>query len=433
MLKTVLFFLGLIVSIHLNAQIPDSAICKSKYIKSFKLNFGYKHYTDFDIIDNVIDRSNPGSPPWPHSYFKNIGIGLLLKSRKTFNTHELEIGNFQWYKYFNSLQADSSSQHGNYGNAAFRYEYNYFFLKKASRLSPYLGADILIGFAGDRRSVSKLQSNLYSSTDRTLGVQMSIVPGIQFLLSNRVYFDFSIPSTLLRISRFYFKEYSQFSIRSNDLLSVFRKEYLQLRLAIGVYLENVSNKKEFKTEKYIKTVKLNSNLYFGYSYQNSFEFSGLAPVLTFQNKKNFEMHEIEFSQFSVDRNHFRSATYVRATNLNMRYQFNYFFIKREKKLVSPYIGSSYTLSSYKSKSVNKIYPDNDYSELVLSSGLHIAPGIQFYPSPRLYLDLSIPLQVLTIQTVINKMPTPYNAYYYKFFPAFSYKELYFRFGVGYRI
>jgi outer membrane protein W len=429
MLKTILIFLSLLISILLNAQISDSVTVKSRYIKSVKLNFGYKHYTDFDIINN----SNSGSVSHPYSYFKNIGIGLLLKSRKTFNTHEVEIGNLTFNKFNYKNQTDSTTQYGNSQNATIRYEFNYFFLVKPSRFSPYVGADILISYSRDKRTSSKLQSNAYTNTARELGLQMSIVPGIQFLLNNRIYFDFSIPLTVYRISRLHYKQYPQFDDHSNEAFSIFNKQYFQARLAIGVYLENVSNKKDFKTEKYTKTIKLNSNGYFVYNHGNNLGFSGLVPLLTFQNKKNFEMHEIELSNLSINRNHFRKANYNHATNLALRYQFNYFFIRREKKLFSPYLGTSYSLSYSKSKSVDKFYPDNNYGGVTLGTDLFIVSGIQFYPGERFYLDFSIPVTILTIDVNIIKKPNPDVGYFYKFFPAFSYKELYFRFGVGYKI
>jgi outer membrane protein W len=399
MLKNQLLFIALLFSILIsNAQAPDSIGKQSRFIKSLRINYNYNHYYDFYRFSEYSDLNFKD----PTSLIGNIGLGYTLKSRKNFNSHDLELNNVGWDASKYEQYYDTG--YANTQNLAVRYQYNYFFIKHNTLLSPYLGISSLFAFSRYNQVNEHVGENSHS-TQLGLADQIALIPGIQFRLNDRIYLDLSIPITCLRASFFSHGGFSgnadsDYIIhRYSDLFSFFNKDYYQLRLGVGVIL-NSDKRKNVTNGKYIKTFKFNfsQDNYFYKNFHNAGTgFSGFTPVVTFQNTVSRNMHEIELSVFNGRRDKFNVGI-GNNYSFGLRYQFDYFFIKRPS-MFSPYIGISFLFYYDRYNfSGNNSPAYNSYSWAFLYNYNSLVPGIQYYPHNRLYLDLSLPINLFETQS-----------------------------------
>jgi hypothetical protein len=393
MQKSPFFFLILFFSVLIaQAQSPDSLDKKSRFIKSFRVNVNYNYFHDY-YINTVFPYSLPyyGYNGTPIQTFGNVGIGYTLKSRKNFNSHYIEVSNIgiDYRRY-------SSNYRTNRSVVSLRYQYNYFFIKRGNTsFSPYLGVSYLFNI-----SKSRLYQKYYGGqshyTFLQLSNQFALVPGIQYRLNDRVYFDLSVPIDIFRGSLYQRKSKESsaynYTARNSDWLSFFNSRYVNIRLGVGIIM-NPEKRKEEADQKYIKTFKINfyPNSSF-YNKQVNLSLSGLSPSITFQNVINRNMHEIEFTKASGQFNENQKNYSVSA-----RYQYDYFFIKKPS-LFAPYIGAS-ALFNYNHNNnktmflLNPTYTNYGSRSAYFEYTLAAVPGIQIYPCSKFYLDLSLPVNI----------------------------------------
>jgi outer membrane protein W len=397
MLKNQLLFIALLFSIVIsNAQAPDSVGKQSRFIKSFRVNVNYNHYNDFYNYSGFNYQYKNSTVQ-----IGNIGLGYTLKSRKNFNSHDIELSNsgFHTYKNISDNQEKYSS---NTQDITLRYQYNYFFIKRSNLLfSPYLGASCLLSFSR-YRSITESSVSYHNShrLDINLADQFALVPGIQYRLSSRVYLDLSIPINILRgsFSQSSDKEYPQFNSLEKyaDQFSFFKKDYYQIRMGVGIII-NPENRRKEADRKYIKTFKVNFYQR-NYIYKNfnnlGTGLADFAPVITFQNAVTRNMHEVELSEVKGE---FEKNN--KNYSISARYQFDYFFIKKPSRF-APYLGVS-GLFNYNRYSYINYYSSSNLGPPVIyyqhtaffNYTFGVVPGFQYHPCNKFYLDFSFPVNI----------------------------------------
>jgi outer membrane protein W len=436
MQKKSLLFLFFSFSILLVQAQTDSLPNQSRFIKSFRVTANYNHYYDsygiyYGYYYNWKELKNE---------FGNIGLGYTLKSRKNFNSHDIEIsnagfdrnksdGNYSGYKYGSNQQY-----------LTLRYQYNYFFIKRSSALlSPYVGASYLI-HVSRRRSITNSGNDLYDrhSTDFSFSDQLAVVPGLQLKLSNCAYLDLSIPINLFRgnFSQTIRKENPEYNSKNkfSDGFAFFNKEYYQVRLGLG-FIINPDKKEMAKNEKYEKSFKINfyqHNYYKKNPNYTGVEVDGFTPVIAFRNVLTRNTREIELTEV-------RGLSEIHHNNFSfsLRYQYNYFFIKKPS-MFAPYLGISVLLNSskfyqysYSSYNLNYYTRQNSFNYTFAA-----VPGIQFNPGNKFYLDLSIPLNIWEGDYYIRKtnnpsLPEHDSGFYGDFADGAHQRDI--RIGLGFRL
>ncbi|MBX9850586.1 MAG: hypothetical protein K2X86_02390 [Cytophagaceae bacterium] len=309
-------------------------------------------------------------------------------------------------------------------------------------LAPYLGVSALYGFTRDKQS-----SYIYSSkidikvTHLYMAVQAAIVPGVQYNLSDRIHLDFNVPITLMRFSYFYNKYINPTQTNGkdhysySDAFSFFKKDYMIARLGLGINLQSIEFH-EYSKEKFIKTIRINSDLNINTAGKAVYSFENFTPVLTFLNKRNFSMHEIDLNPLSTSKYSFVAGGTGKYYRLRARYTFKYFFRHKSDVVIAPYAGISADLdySDYLFK--NNQAPEENYSWQDLSYSNAIIPGFQINPAWRIYVDLSCPLTFLLSGTEKNQAADPaqnkVGTYSYGIlFPKMN--NLGFKLGLGYKL
>lgn len=164
--------------------------------------------------------------------------------RQNGNFHEIELSEFSFNKTNNksSLTNNSGTLYSvdgervtNY-SISLRYEYGFMFLKKAnSKIHPYLGVSIHPYYS--YTNSNPLLSTFYRTSETSIGVNVSIVPRIQWNISERFLLDlnvpFSIASTELNLIRNENPTYTTEQQSTYKILGdVLASKYL-VRLGIG--------------------------------------------------------------------------------------------------------------------------------------------------------------------------------------------------------
>ena len=120
------------------------------------------------------------------------------------------------------------------------------------------------------------------------------------------------------------------------------------------------------------------------------------------------VHEFELTSISYETVLFKNSGVVtRNADLGFRYQYSIFIAK--KKLtgrIKPFFGLG--LSNYNYKNSNRpltpyLYKTS-YTDLRFAG--YVAPGVQYTSKKNLFLSLSIPLELTTINFITNKVENP---------------------------
>ena len=151
----------------------------------------------------------------------------------------------------------------------------------------------------------------------------------------------------------------------------------------------------------------------GISFNSSVKtFQLLHPTIAFQwkTKKKENFHEIELSSFSFRRTNTMDEKITDSTNLSQiisgsaeiicsiaaRYEYIFTFFKTKDRKFLPSLGlgiNSYFLQSSTRPKTADLFP---ISDRIIGSKVFLTPRINYFITPKLFLDFNIPLCILDI-------------------------------------
>lgn len=375
-------------------MVKDST--ERKYEVSIKINNHWNFYTDFyPVNDRRYDNGVlvPINRHWA-SEFGNQSVGIQFFNRKNHTSHEIDLRNFYLSSFYYANRRKGSNS-----DISIAYQFNYYLSNSNKALMmPYAGILLLTNFRLYKSE--NLGNNSFSNRSSIgLAAQVNIVPGLKYNLSDRVYFDLSVPINIFRGSYYYFAnnykngiDVIQQELAYADWFSGFNKHFYQVRFGAGV---NIHSKNRWRdAEKYLKSLRVNFNFANNLTSKDNYPIlrNDLASI-TFQNK-NFKnlIHEISLPGLignwlgysgGIDKRH----------SYYLRYQLSYLFLNESEVLVNPYFGLAYLIgyskqgySSYSGKYFSS--SSNSWSHTY-----YINPGFQIYPNSKTYIDVCVPLDV----------------------------------------
>ena len=161
----------------------------------------------------------------------------------------------------------------------------------------------------------------------------------------------------------------------------------------------------------------------GISFNSSVKtFQLLHPTIAFQwkTKKKENFHEIELSSFSFRRTNTMDEKITDSTNISQiisgseetncsiaaRYEYIFTFFKTKDKKFLPSLGlgiNSYFLQSSTLPKTADLFP---VSETLIGSKVFLTPRINYYLSPKLFLDFNIPLCIMDFNLKSSRKENP---------------------------
>ena len=190
--------------------------------------------------------------------------------------------------------------------------------------------------------------------------------------------------------------------------------YLVLIVSFTCSENNVCAQDTSNTDRTAKSIKL--NIYFTKSFTDkNLSIGNISPVFLIKNKWQ-NVHEIELVNFDISKNTYKLAYLsgyvvgrdtIAETNIGLRYQFDYFFLKNKSNKFSIYNGGSISFHYHRKHIkpfVNTGYP---IKVIELTSSFSYVPGIIVYFSDKLYLDINFPINFVTSSYVFQRVYNPY--------------------------
>lgn len=168
--------------------------------------------------------------------FQLIAPSFFLRTRSG-NAHEFELSQLVFWKSDTRDKGFyNASLHKNFF-IAIRYQYNYYFIKRPVKFSPYLGATVLSNFEVFNTKPEK--AGQFESKFTGFGTTVALAPGINYNISKRVFLDFNIPL------EFYSFNYNQNKIENPTLTNNEKKhsetkndmpleDILKFRFGLGI-------------------------------------------------------------------------------------------------------------------------------------------------------------------------------------------------------
>lgn len=161
----------------------------------------------------------------------------------------------------------------------------------------------------------------------------------------------------------------------------------------------------------------------GISFNSSVKtFQLLHPTIAFQwkTKKKENFHEIELSSFSFRRTNTMEEKITDSTNsaqlisgsreasysLAARYEYIFTFFKTKDRKFLPSLGlgiNSYFLQSSTFPKTADLFP---VSDRIIGSKVFLTPRINYFITPKLFLDFNIPLCILDVNLQTRKKQDP---------------------------
>jgi hypothetical protein len=161
----------------------------------------------------------------------------------------------------------------------------------------------------------------------------------------------------------------------------------------------------------------------GISFNSSVKtFQLLHPTIAFQwkTKKKENFHEIELSSFSFRRTDAMEEKVTDSTSSSQiisgsqetncfiaaRYEYIFTFFKTKDKKFLPSLGlgiNSYFLQSSTLPKTADLFP---VSETLIGSKVFLTPRINYYLSPKLFLDFNIPLCIMDFNLKSSRKENP---------------------------
>jgi len=161
----------------------------------------------------------------------------------------------------------------------------------------------------------------------------------------------------------------------------------------------------------------------GISFNSSVKtFQLLHPTIAFQwkTKKKENFHEIELSSFSFRRTNTMDEKITDSTNISQiisgseetncsiaaRYEYIFTFFKTKDRKFLPSLGlgiNSYFLQSSTRPKTADLFP---VSDRIIGSKVFLTPRINYFISPKLFLDFNIPLCILDLNLQTSKKENP---------------------------
>jgi hypothetical protein len=161
----------------------------------------------------------------------------------------------------------------------------------------------------------------------------------------------------------------------------------------------------------------------GISFNSSVKtFQLLHPTIAFQwkTKKKENFHEIELSSFSFRRTNTMDEKITDSTNLSQiisgsaeiicsiaaRYEYIFTFFKTKDRKFLPSLGlgiNSYFLQSSTRPKTADLFP---ISDRIIGSKVFLTPRINYFITPKLFLDFNIPLCILDINLQTKNKQDP---------------------------
>jgi hypothetical protein len=161
----------------------------------------------------------------------------------------------------------------------------------------------------------------------------------------------------------------------------------------------------------------------GISFNSSVKtFQLLHPTIAFQwkTKKKENFHEIELSSFSFRRTNTMDEKITDSTNLSQiisgseeinfsiaaRYEYIFTFFKTKDRKFLPSLGlgiNSYFLQSSNRPKTADLFP---VSDRIIGSKVFLTPRINYFITPKLFLDFNIPLCILDVNLQTKEKQNP---------------------------
>jgi len=134
---------------------------------------------------------------FPSNSQKSTGIGfgpsMGIALHRGNKFHELQLSNISFINYEFDFPNSTQNQTQKTRSIGFRYSYNFVFLENVERWSPFLGL---------QTTQSIFYSKSFSSSGNVSGRTTSminyqgIIPGVQYILNDRIKLEFAIPTHL---------------------------------------------------------------------------------------------------------------------------------------------------------------------------------------------------------------------------------------------
>lgn len=182
------------------------------FSQEFTESVDFKLYTNFDYSPKYIYHDiESASGTTLREYEKEInGFNFspaIVFNNKKGNSNELEISRFRFsnnyskeYSILDSTGAVENTLPGSYNKEFelfFRYEYKLHLFKKKDweKIKPILGFSATPFFQWNKSEPSR--SNEFSSSNTSVGLYLSIVPRVEYVINERWYLDLNIPIALV--------------------------------------------------------------------------------------------------------------------------------------------------------------------------------------------------------------------------------------------
>jgi len=161
----------------------------------------------------------------------------------------------------------------------------------------------------------------------------------------------------------------------------------------------------------------------GISFNSSVKtFQLLHPTIAFQwkTKKKENFHEIELSSFSFRRTNTMDEKITDSTNISQiisgseetncsiaaRYEYIFTFFKTKDRKFLPSLGlgiNSYFLQSSTRPKTADLFP---VSDRIIGSKVFLTPRINYFITPKLFLDFNIPLCIMDFNLKSSRKENP---------------------------
>ena len=207
-------------------------------------------------------------------------------------------------------------------------------------------------------------------------------------------------------------------MRSNNITSVLFILFI-ISQTIQAVCQGHENDKKLK----VKIAKVNLyysfkdkekvNLYYSYSIKEA-DFGNIAPEIeagrTFKFTHGFELSKLSIyktdTKSTDNQGNIISGAKIRRFDIRLKYQFNYYFLKNEETDFKPYIGSSVKYSFYDQTTDPYLSSSYKYHYLYTEFLLGFIPGVKYFITDKLNLELSFPVDILFFINIWARVHNP---------------------------